>query len=89
MTNRSNKTKRCAPAKASKYFKLSSAGAEGAVPRAFAGITHKGRTPKQDTNVRVLIIHIKRNYYMNILSPVRPTKHAPTIAPAHWVQSVP
>ena len=48
MTNRSNKTKRCAPAKASKYFKLSSAGAEGAVPRAFAGITHKGRTPKQE-----------------------------------------
>ena len=52
MTNRSNKTKRCAPAKASKYFKLSSVGAEGAVPRAFAGITHKGRTPKKDTNVR-------------------------------------
>ena len=52
MTNRSNKTKMCAPAKASKYFKLSSAGADGAVPRAFAGITHKGRTPKQEMKKR-------------------------------------
>ena len=50
--NKNNQTKRGAPAKASKYFKLSSAGAEGAVPRAFAGITHKGRTPKKHTIVR-------------------------------------
>ena len=33
------------PAKASKYFRLSSVGADGPVPRAFAGITHSGRTP--------------------------------------------
>ena len=71
-----------APANASKYLRLSSAGADGAVPRALAGITQSGRTPKNQAGTTF------SDFRFLPCSPVKPTRQAPTMAPAHWVQSV-